>query len=88
MPQPRKEYRASLIAFRTLVPEKYLEPNVKFMQDNGIQHFQIGIPANKDAMAVVSPCLMTVALGVVLDRRNYPLLVHCNKGKVGLLLVS
>lgn len=32
----------------TLVPEPYPETHVQFMKENGIQHFQIGLPGNKE----------------------------------------
>lgn len=65
----------------TLVPEKVPEANVKWMQKQGIRHFQVHIPANKDGIQI-RQCSMTEALGVVLDKSNHPLLIHCNKGKV------
>jgi Tyrosine phosphatase family len=72
---------------RTLVPEKYPQPNIEFMAQNGIRHFQVHIPANKGTVCVPQ-CQMTEALGILLDRSNHPLLIHCNKGKVGLTLPS
>lgn len=32
----------------TLFPEEYPEKNLKFMKEVGIQHFQIGMPGNKE----------------------------------------
>ncbi|OCL03342.1 hypothetical protein AOQ84DRAFT_227528 [Glonium stellatum] len=64
----------------TLVPEKYPQPNVEFMAQNGIRHFQVHIPANKGTVCVPQ-CQMTEALGILMDRSNHPLLIHCNKGK-------
>lgn len=64
----------------TLVPEKYPQPNVEFMAQNGIRHFQVHIPANKGTVCVPQ-YQMTEALGILLDRSNHPLLIHCNKGK-------
>lgn len=34
------------MGFRTLVPEPYPEENLKFMKENGITHYQIGMPGN------------------------------------------
>ncbi|KAF2809651.1 uncharacterized protein BDZ99DRAFT_33640 [Mytilinidion resinicola] len=64
----------------TLVPEKIPDANVDFMDANGIQHFHVHIPANKETIRVPQ-CQMTAALSILLDRRNHPILVHCNKGK-------
>ncbi|ORY12227.1 tyrosine-protein phosphatase-like protein SIW14 [Clohesyomyces aquaticus] len=64
----------------TLVPEPIPDANLAFMKENGIQHFQVHIPANKGEISIPT-CQMTKALGVVLDRSNHPILIHCNKGK-------
>lgn len=50
------------------------------MQDNGIQQIRIHVPANKEVVRIEAATMLQ-ALGVVLDRSNYPLLIHCNKGK-------
>lgn len=52
------------------------------MTENGINHVRIQIQANKDPFLVIHQCDMSAALGVIMDRSNYPLLIHCNKGKV------
>lgn len=51
------------------------------MEENGIQHYQVPILANKGEVKVQT-CHMAKALRIVLDRTNHPLLIHCNKGKV------
>jgi tyrosine-protein phosphatase SIW14 len=67
-----------------LVPETYPEDNVKFLQENGIKHYQIGMPGNKEnSITPVSDEKITAALSIILNRSNHPLLIHCNKGKVG-----
>jgi tyrosine-protein phosphatase SIW14 len=67
----------------TLVPEQISPEYRRFMEDNRIQHFQVHIPANKGSIKI-NACEMTRALEIVLDRRNHPMLIHCNKGKVSL----
>lgn len=74
------------------------------MKEVGIQHFQIGMPGNKEPFVnseswsfIYIICVLQYsntigsivpkegvarALNVVLDRRNHPVLIHCNKGKV------
>ncbi|KAF2467090.1 uncharacterized protein BDR25DRAFT_317308 [Lindgomyces ingoldianus] len=64
----------------TLVPEPIPTDNLNFMLENGIQHFQVHIPANKGEISIPT-CQMSKALGIVLDRSNHPILIHCNKGK-------
>ncbi|KAF2796805.1 hypothetical protein K505DRAFT_156602 [Melanomma pulvis-pyrius CBS 109.77] len=64
----------------TLVDVKVSPEYSQFMDENGIQHFQVPIPANKGEVKVQA-CQMSKALRIVLDRTNHPLLIHCNKGK-------
>lgn len=70
------------MTYSTLVGEDYPAENVVFMEENGIQHFQIPIPAHKDPSIVIPAESIAKALKIISDRSNYPLLVHCNKGKV------
>lgn len=65
----------------TLVPEPIAPEYQRFMDENDIQHFQVHIPANKGRIQI-NACEMTRALEIVLDKRNHPMLIHCNKGKV------
>jgi len=65
----------------TLVPEPYPEPNAQFLKENRITHYQIGMPGKDDSTAFVPDDKITAALRIVLDRRNHPILIHCNKGK-------
>ena len=64
----------------TLVPEPYPQPYVQFLEDNGIKQIRVHVPANKEIVKIEATTMLQ-ALGVVLDRKNYPLLIHCNKGK-------
>ena len=64
------------------MPEEYPPENAAFVRENGIQHFQIHISPNKDPFVTIPPKDMAAALKILLDRRNHPLLIHCNKGKV------
>lgn len=52
------------------------------MSENGIQHFQIPIPAHKEPSVIIPPQNIIEALKIMLDPINHPLLIHCNKGKV------
>lgn len=65
----------------TLVSDPYSDEHMQFVTDNGIQHFQLVIEPNKDPFVTISQSTMHTALGVVLDRANHPILIHCNKGK-------
>ena len=66
----------------TLVGEVYPVENIGFMEKHDIQHYQIPIPAHKDPSVVIPPENIAHALRLMLDPSNYPMLVHCNKGKV------
>ena len=63
--------------------EPYPEENARFLKENGVTHHQIGMPGNKETCITPVPDeKITAALRVILDRRNHPILIHCNKGKV------
>jgi tyrosine-protein phosphatase SIW14 len=65
----------------TLILEEYPEQNMKFLDDNGITFFQFGIPGNKEPFVQIPHEKITAALVTIMDRRNHPMLIHCNKGK-------
>ncbi|PLN78873.1 tyrosine phosphatase family-domain-containing protein [Aspergillus taichungensis] len=65
----------------TLVEESYTTSHLKFLNDNGISHFRIIIPPNKDPKVKVSDTDLDKILGVLLNKANHPVLIHCNKGK-------
>jgi tyrosine-protein phosphatase SIW14 len=64
------------------VPEEYSPQHRTFVDENEINHVRIRIQANKDPFVVISQCDMASALGVILDKSNHPILIHCNRGKV------
>lgn len=65
----------------TLILEDYPEQNIQFLDENGIRFFQYGIPGNKEPFVQIPSETITAALATILDRRNHPMLIHCNKGK-------
>ncbi|MCJ1323584.1 hypothetical protein MMC10_000245 [Thelotrema lepadinum] len=65
----------------TLVSEKEDIEYLQFIRSQGIKHHQIAIPPNKEAFHAIPLTAMAEALSVVCDARNYPMLIHCNKGK-------
>ncbi|EST04575.1 Protein-tyrosine phosphatase, SIW14-like protein [Kalmanozyma brasiliensis GHG001] len=65
----------------TLILEEYPETNSTFLDTNGITFFQFGIPGNKEPFVSIPTDKITAALVTILDRRNHPMLIHCNKGK-------
>lgn len=65
----------------TLVPQPITDAYARFMMQNDIRHIQLGVPANKEQIEI-SQVTIGAALSVLLDSTAYPMLVHCNKGKV------
>jgi tyrosine-protein phosphatase SIW14 len=65
-----------------LVQEGYPPENVAFLEAEGIKFFQFPIPGNKEPFVVIPDVSMIGALETILDKRNHPILVHCNAGKV------
>ncbi|KAI9801304.1 MAG: hypothetical protein M1833_002874 [Piccolia ochrophora] len=73
--------KLSLKTILTLVPEEYPASNVSFMQEHSIQHFQIPLPGKKEPFGKNVTESIDVALKLLLDRANHPILIHCNQGK-------
>ncbi|CAI5719011.1 unnamed protein product [Peronospora destructor] len=65
----------------TLVLEDYPLANTEFNRMHGIKLLQFGVPGNKEPFVDISEDGIVAALTAVLDRRNHPMLIHCNKGK-------
>ncbi|KAF9582391.1 hypothetical protein BGW38_000266 [Lunasporangiospora selenospora] len=65
--------KLGLKSILTLILEDYPEQNMKFLRENDVTLFQFGIAVPDDKICA--------ALAVLLDRRNHPILIHCNKGK-------
>nr|CCA21879.1 hypothetical protein ALNC14_080220 [Albugo laibachii Nc14] len=65
----------------TLVLEEYPFANTEFNKTNRIQLLQFGVPGNKEPFVDIPEAGMLSALKAVLDIRNHPMLIHCNKGK-------
>lgn len=64
----------------TLVDKDFPETFLPFMQANGIQHCHITMQGTKKETIPIST--MASILQVVHDKRNHPLLIHCNQGRV------
>ena len=64
-----------------LCPEDYPESHTTFLADHGTQLLQFGLEGNKEPFDEIPEEAIRAALRAVLDRRNHPLLIHCNQGK-------
>ena len=53
-----------------------------FLSSLGIQIFHFRLQGNKEPFIEMDHDQLRLALGLVLDPANHPILVHCNKGKV------
>ncbi|KAI7831030.1 tyrosine phosphatase family-domain-containing protein [Kickxella alabastrina] len=73
--------KLKLKSILTLILEEYPEQSQKFLNQNGIKLFQFGVAGNKEPFADIPEAVMCEALAVLMDRRNHPILIHCNKGK-------
>jgi tyrosine-protein phosphatase SIW14 len=65
---------------RTLVEKDEPDGYQAFMQAHGIKHIVINMKGTNKSE--ISPVVMNSIMEVLLERQNYPLLVHCNRGKV------
>lgn len=65
----------------TLVPERLPFEYENFISSNGIIHHQIPILANKDPKVYTCDETVNQVLKLILDPSNYPMLIHCNKGR-------
>jgi protein tyrosine/serine phosphatase len=65
----------------TLVPETLPFEYANFINSNGIVHHHIPILANKDEEKFTDAETVNKVLAVMLEPSNYPLMIHCNKGK-------
>ncbi|KAJ0013955.1 tyrosine-protein phosphatase DSP3-like [Pistacia vera] len=64
-----------------LCPEPYPEENLKFLGAQNIQLFQFGIEGKTDPLVCVPRDTIMAALKILIDVRNHPVLIHCNRGK-------
>jgi len=65
----------------TFVPEPLPFAYGNFISTNGIVHHQIPILANKNPDVYTDAATVHRILELMLDANNYPMLIHCNKGK-------
>lgn len=71
----------SLKTIITFVPDELPLDYCNFISSSGIVHHQIPILANKNPDVYTNAAVVHQVLEIMLDPNNYPLLIHCNKGK-------
>ena len=77
-----------LMVTSTLVKTPCSEDFLEYVEEEGIEHFRIIIPAHKNPSSIIPIDTLLETLKIILNRANYPLLIHCNKGKVYIELPS
>ena len=75
-----------LIMISTLVKTPHSEECLAFVEENSIQHFRILVPAHKSPSSIIPIDTLLEILRIILNHSNYPILIHCNKGKVHIRL--
>ncbi len=71
-----------LIVISTLVKTPFSEDVLDYLEEEGIEQFRIVVPAHKNPSSIIPMDILFDTLKIILNRANYPLLIHCNKGKV------
>ena len=73
--------RLGLKSVISLVLEEYPPQMVEFYQSNGIQLLTHGVDGNKGPFKTIESSVFSKIVVDVLNVRNRPILIHCNKGK-------
>ena len=64
-----------------LCPEDYSPTNKEFLAKNNIKLINVPMEGNKEPFKIIPQQLMDAAIKQLVDVRNHPIYVHCNKGK-------
>ncbi|PWN52765.1 hypothetical protein IE53DRAFT_384776 [Violaceomyces palustris] len=64
-----------------LASDDYRPNMARFAMEEGIRVFHYSVNMNKEPNTEMNAQDVASALSTVLDRRNLPMLIHCNKGK-------
>lgn len=74
--------KMALTMGRTLVKTPHSQEFLEYVEEKGIEHTRVIIPAHKTPSSIIPIDMLLETLGIILNKSNYPLLIHCNKGKV------
>lgn len=75
------KHRLKLKSVLVLIPEELPPENEEFLQEAGIQLFQVGMSGNKEPFVNIPGDQLTRAMEIVLNPKHQPILIHCNRGK-------
>ncbi|KAI8900020.1 protein-tyrosine phosphatase [Globomyces pollinis-pini] len=80
--------KLNLTSIMYICEDDYSQENLDYLNLNGIKIHHIKISGNKEPFVEIDQNQIAQALVTVLDERNLPILIHCNKGKhrVGCLI--
>jgi len=73
--------RLGLRSIMYLANEDYRENVSGWAQASGLKIFHLPLETNKEPFAEMDAGHVAQALSAVVDKRNLPMLIHCNKGK-------
>ena len=73
--------RCNRVNSRYLADQNYLEENIAWCEKHGIRICHIRMQSAKEPFIENDHELVAQALSLILDTRNYPILIHSNKGK-------
>jgi len=83
-PAPRNHAFIKALGIRSVVylcPEVYDSKNLEFLKSAGITVHHVPMDGNKEPFVVIPDEDLQNALSLLIDTRNHPVMVHCNKGK-------
>jgi protein tyrosine phosphatase (PTP) superfamily phosphohydrolase (DUF442 family) len=55
----------------------------QFFLKNGVRSLHIPVVPNKEGSTKTSDQTVNVVMSVLMEKKNHPVIVHCNQGKVG-----
>ncbi|KAJ1964507.1 tyrosine-protein phosphatase siw14 [Dipsacomyces acuminosporus] len=90
-PNPKSHPFLLQLGLRTIIyvnDDECKDYHLKFIQDNSISFKHFYVAANKEPFEEMDHDMVSQILAEVLDTRNHPLLIHCNRGirRVGCLV--
>lgn len=64
-----------------LCPEEYGQTNMKFCEEHGVNVLRFPMEGNKEPFVDIPEGIVHRVLSALCDKRNHPIMIHCNKGK-------
>jgi len=74
-------HKLGLKSILFLAPEDYPDWHLDHMATHEMHLLQFGVSGNKEPFVEIDTDVMEGAVAALLDKRNHPVLIHCNKGK-------